>query len=125
MKKVNGWVVGAVIVLIALFLFGGGMMWGNRGYGMTLVPGASAGVGGYGMMHRGFSPLGWFGMGLGMIFMWLIPIGIVALIGYGAVALARNTGINTPAASLASCPHCGKGAQADWQNCPYCGKALK
>lgn len=122
MKKVNGWVVGAVIVLIALFLFGGGMMWGNRGYGMM---GGYNMMGGYGMMHQGISPVGWLGMGLGMIFMWLIPIGIVALIGYGAVALARNTGINAPAASLASCPHCGKGAQADWQNCPYCGTALK
>ena len=52
MKKVNWWIVGVVIVLTALFLVGGGMMWGNRDYGMTLAPGASAGVGGngYGMM---------------------------------------------------------------------------
>lgn len=120
MKKVNWWIVGVVAVLTALFLVGGGMMWGNRGYGMM-----GNMMGGYGMMHRSFSPFGWFGMGLGMIFMWLIPIGVVALIGYGAATLARNTGINTPAASIAPCSNCGKGIQADWQNCPYCGKALK
>lgn len=121
MRKVNWWIVGVVIVFISLFLFGGGM---------TLASGASAGVGsygmmgGYGMMHRGLSPFDWFGMGLGMVFMWFVPIGIVALIGYGAMTLARNTGMNTSAASLAPCPNCGKGTQADWQNCPYCGKAL-
>lgn len=122
MKKVNWWIVGIVIAVIALFLFGGMMAWGNRGYGMM---GGYNMMGGYGMMHQGISPVGWFGMGLGMIFMWLIPIGIVALIGYGAVTLARNTGVNPAAASLAPCPNCGKGIQADWQNCPYCGKALK
>jgi len=129
MKKVNWWIVGVVAALAALFLFGGGMMyggWGNRGYGMmggygmTLAPGASAGVGNW-----GFSPFGWFGMGLGMIFMWLIPIGVIALIVYGVVALTRNAGNATPPTSLAPCPSCGKGIQADWRNCPHCGTVLK
>lgn len=86
----------------------------------TLAPGASAGVGNW-----GFSPFGWFGMGLGMIFMWLIPIGVIALIVYGVVALTRNAGNATPPTSLAPCPSCGKGIQADWRNCPHCGTVLK
>ena len=83
-------------------------------------------MGGYGMMGNwGYSPFGWFGMGLGMLFMWLIPIGILALAVYGVVALARNSGNNTPATPQSPCPNCGKGTQADWQNCPHCGAALK
>lgn len=120
MKKINWWIVGIVAVLAALFLFGGGMMWGNRGYGMM------GGYGGPGMMGNwGFSPFGWFGMGLGMIFMWLIPIGILALIVFGVASLMRNNGSTPQPASLAPCPNCGKGTQADWQNCPYCGTVLK
>ncbi len=114
MKKVNWWIVGIVAVLAAVFLFGGGMMygsWGNRGYGM--------------MGNWGLSPFGWFGMGLGMIFMWLIPIGILALIVFGVASLVRNTGNPPQATSLTPCVSCGKGAQADWQTCPYCGTALK
>lgn len=122
MKKVNWRIVGIVSVLIALFLFGGGMMsgWGYRGgYGMM------GGYGGPGMMNWGLSPFGWFGMGLGMLFMWFIPISVIALIVFGVASLVRNTGNTAPSAPLTPCPHCGKGAQADWQSCPYCGTALK
>lgn len=116
MKKVNWWIVSISAIIAILFLFGGGMMWGGRGYGMM----------GHGMMGNwGYSPFGWFGMGLGMIFTWLIPIGVIALIVFGVAALVRNTGNPPQAASQTSCPNCGKGTQADWQNCPYCGTALK
>ncbi len=120
MKKVNWWIVGIVTVLVAVVLFGVGMMigggWGYGGYGMM----------GRGMMGNwGYSPFGWFGMGLGMIFMWLIPIGVLALIVYGVAALVRGTGNTASSTPLTPCPHCGKGTQADWQNCPYCGNALK
>lgn len=119
MKKVIWWIIGIVAVLVTLFFFGGGMMWGNRGYGMM------GGHGGPGMMNWTYSPFGWFGMGLGMIFMWLIPIGILALLVFGAVSLVRNTRNPPQATSLTPCTNCGKGKQADWQNCPYCGTALK
>lgn len=113
MKKGNWWIIGIVAVLAALFFFGGGMMsgWGYGGYGM--------------MGHWGYSPFGWFGMGLGMIFMWLIPIGILALLVFGVVSLVRTTGNPPPALPLTPCTNCGKGMQAEWQNCPYCGTALK
>ena len=117
MKKVNWWIVGTSAILAALFLFGGGMMtggWGNRGYGMM------GGYGGPGMMGNwGYSPFGW----VGMIFMWLIPVGVIALVVYGVVALTRNAGNNAPVSST-PCPNCGKGVQVYWKNCPHCGTAL-
>jgi len=120
MKKVNWWIVGIIAVLAAVFLFGGGMAtggWGYQGYGM---------MGGPGMMGNwGYSPFGWFGMGIGMLFMWLIPVGILALIVFSVASLVRNNGNPAPSNSQTPCPHCGKGTQADWQNCPYCGTALQ
>jgi hypothetical protein len=116
MKKINWLVVSVISVIVLLFLFGGGMMmggWGNRGWGM---------MGGPGMMGGwGYSPFGW----IGMAFMWLIPIGILALIAFGVAALVKNAGNPTPTVSQTPCPNCGKTTQADWQNCPYCGSALK
>ncbi|MBI3167560.1 MAG: zinc ribbon domain-containing protein [Chloroflexi bacterium] len=124
MKKINWSAVVIVGLLIAMLLFAtgifGGWGYGNygyRGWGM---------MGGPGMMGGwGYSPFGWFGMGLGMLFMWLIPIGVIALIVFGVASLLRNTG-NTPQTSaMTPCPNCGKGTRSDWQNCPYCGTALK
>ena len=127
MKKTNWLAVSFIVIVALLALFWIGTMFGGgySGYGMM-------GNGGYGMMngyggHMGgwSSPFGWFGMGLGMIFMWLIPVGVIALIVFGVVALTRNVGTNAPNASTtASCPNCGKSVQADWKNCPHCGTAL-
>ncbi len=119
MKKTN-WTAIALFAIAALLVVQlvasllGGWGYGSRGYG-------GWGMMGPGMMGWGFSPFGW----IGMAFMWLIPIGVIALIVYGVVALARNTGNPPPSAPLAPCPNCGRGAQADWQNCPYCGTKLK
>lgn len=116
MKKINWLIAGIIGVIVLLFLFGAGMMaggWGNRGWGM-MGPGGM--MGGW-----GYSPFGW----IGMAFMWLIPIGILALIIFGVAALVKSSGNATPPASQTSCPNCGKSTQADWQNCPYCGTALK
>ena len=113
MKKANWLTVTIFSVIAILLLFVAGMMfggWSNRGYGM--------------MGNWGYSPFGWFGMGFGMIIMWLVPTGILALIVYGVVTLTRNPGNNASAASTAPCPNCGKGVQADWKNCPYCGTTL-
>ncbi len=118
MKKINWLVVGIVVFLFLLLLFGGGMMsgwgydnWGYGGWGMM----------GPGMMGWGFAPFGW----IGMMFMWLIPIGFIALTVFGIIWLAQNAGKSTPATFQASCPNCGKGVQADWRNCPHCGTTLK
>ncbi len=118
MKKTGWLVIGIVVLLALLFLFGGGMMsgWGynNSGYG-------GWGMMGPGMMGWGFAPFGW----IGMMFMWLIPLGFLALVVLGVFWLAQNSGKSTPPSSQHPCPHCGKSVQTDWQNCPYCGTALK
>ncbi|MCQ3939158.1 MAG: hypothetical protein DPW18_19245 [Chloroflexi bacterium] len=124
MKKTNWWAVGFISIIVLLLLFWLGTMiggWGYRGYGMM-----GRGMMGPGMMGNwGFSPFGWFGMGLGMLLIWLLPIGVIALIVFGIASLMRNTGAPTPPAPQNPCPNCGRGTQADWQNCPYCGTALK
>jgi len=113
MKKVNWPVVGIIAIITLLFLFGGGMMTGGWGYrGM---------MGGPGMMGWSYSPFGW----IGMIFMWLIPVGFITLVVLGVIWLLRNVGNSTLPSSQSPCPNCGKGVQTDWQNCPYCGTALK
>jgi len=104
MKSVTPWIVIGAIALFVLGLFGGMFMpfgWNNsafgygcangwNGYGnmmgyrsfmpMTLAPGASAGVGSWGMMPFGF---------LGMAFMWLVPLGVLALIVGGIFWILR------------------------------------
>jgi uncharacterized membrane protein len=119
MKKIN-WLTVTLIALIAIpVLFWIGTMiggWGYQGYGM---------MGGYsGHMGWGYLPFGWLGMGFGMFFMWLIPIGVIALVVFGAASLVRNAGNPTAPSSQHPCPNCGKGAQSDWQTCPYCGTKL-
>lgn len=116
MKKINWLVVTIIGVIVLLFLFGGGMMvggWGYRGWGM-MGPGGM--MGGW-----GYSPFGW----IGMLFMWLIPLGFLVLTVLGIAWLVRNVSNSTPPSSQSPCSNCGKGVQADWQNCPYCGTALK
>jgi len=114
--------VGAV--LGPLFVGGGGPGYWNRG-GMTLAPHASAGVGGYsgGGMMGGFVPFGW----IGMLLMWVFPLGVLVLVVLGIVwlvnAVSRPRG-QAPVAPAKTCPNCARPVQADWRNCPHCGTAL-
>jgi uncharacterized membrane protein len=119
MKKINWLIVGIISIIALLFLFGGGMMWGygNNGYrGWNMMGGPGGMMGGW-----GYSPFGW----IGMAFMWLIPIGVIALIIFGVAALVKNAGNPASLSSQSPCPNCAKSVQADWQNCPYCGTSLK
>ena len=100
MQKVNWLVVGIFSIVVLLFLFGGGMVmggWGYRGWSM-MGPGGMLGPGGM-MNNWGYasspSPLGW----IGMIFMWLIPVGLIVLAAFGVVWLVRNVGNSTPPSS--------------------------
>lgn len=87
MKKIYWLVAGIIGAILLLFLFGGSMMMGGRGYG---------GSGGM-MGNLGYSPspFGW----IGMIFLWLIPVGVIALAAFGIVWLVRNTGKTKPPSS--------------------------
>lgn len=85
MRKVNWLFVGIMSFVGLLILFGAGMLmgdWRYRAWGM---------MGPQGMMENwGYSypsaPLGW----VGMIFMWLIPVGLMVLAVFGIVWLVRN-----------------------------------
>lgn len=100
---------------------------------LVLLIGASllGGFGRYGPSMMGPGMMGGFGRfgGLGIIFMWIIPLGFLILLGSGIVWLVRAvTGspyVGPPAPPAASvCPACGRPTQAGWQHCPYCGEAL-
>ena len=100
MQKVNWLVVGIFGIVALLLLFGGGMMmggWGYRGWSM-MGPGGMVGPGGM-MNNWGYSsspsPIGW----IGMIFMWLVPVGLIVLAVFGIVWLARNVGNSKPPSS--------------------------
>jgi len=86
MQKVNWLVVGITGIVVTLFLFGGGMMMGGWG---KMGPGGMMENWGYPSTP---SPLGW----IGMIFMWLIPVGLIVLGIFGIVWLVRNVGHSKP-----------------------------
>ncbi len=119
MKKVN-WTAVVIVTIVALLVFQlAASLLGGWGYGGSRYGGW--GMMGPGMMGGwGFSPFGW----IGMAFMWLIPVGFIALLVLGIVWLARSLGGSTPPSPARTCPNCGRGIQADWKNCPYCGTAL-
>jgi len=71
------------------------------------------------------------GMGLLMLFRWLLPLGVLVLAGFGIASLVKRgrkaVPASTPVASAAAqpvCAHCGKPLDADWSVCPYCGEKI-
>jgi hypothetical protein len=83
MSTKNKWLIGAGIVIGLIVLFALPFAWHAlfpvQGYGM---------MGGYGMHGYGFSPMRG-GFGFGMSFIWLIPLGLLTLIGLGIAALIK------------------------------------
>jgi hypothetical protein len=130
MNKVNWTQVGVfAAVVLLVFLVGASLLGGFGGYGYAPgVMGGRGGMMGPGMMGGwGFGPFAW----LGMIFMWIVPVGFLTLLILGVVWLFRQvSGSSGPVAAPPqappgkTCPNCGRPAQADWQLCPYCGQAL-
>jgi uncharacterized membrane protein len=144
MSKVLKWILYVVLGLIALAVVAG------------IVFAIFGGVGhGYYMMRPGFrmmepyrygygyaSPVrGIFGALLGLGFLVLIIIGIVALVNVimrgnrpaqvtqtAQPAQTAEPAQQATAAEMAAptrtCSHCGKPAQEDWTTCPYCGNPL-
>jgi hypothetical protein len=94
MHKINWLIVGIMSFVIVLILLGTAVLmgdWGFRGWGM---------MGPRGMMEDwGYpytpSPLGW----VGMIFMWLIPVGLMVLAVLGIVWFVRNVSNSNPPSS--------------------------
>ena len=96
MKNVTLWIRIGAIALFAFGLFGSMFLpfgWNNSAFG----DGCANGWNGYGNMmgYRGYMPMmgGWgmmspFGF-LGMAFMWLVPLGVLALIIGGIFWIVR------------------------------------
>ena len=112
----SGWtaliIIGIIVLLVVLagiFLLGNFGFSGWRGMG----PGM--------MGNWGF---GLFGV-IMMLFMWLIPVGLLVLTVLGVILLVRALGNGRgPAPSARTCPNCGRNVQNDWRNCPHCGQEL-
>jgi len=85
MKNITIWIVPGAVALFVLGLFGGTFLpfgWNNIAYGYGCMDGWN----GYGMMGGwGMMPFGF----LGMLFMWLIPLGVLALIVGGIFWIVR------------------------------------
>lgn len=84
MKNIWKWVLGVAVVLVVLFAlpFAWSLFMPFGGYGMM-------GYGGYPMMGGWHSPMMYGGFGFGMIFAWLIPLGLLVLIGLAIAALVK------------------------------------
>lgn len=88
MSKTAKWIIGLILAMIIL-QFVGPFIW------QLIFPGAYPG---YGMMGRGYGygmhmPMMGYGWGLGffgMLFMWLIPLGTLALIAVGIAWLVKQ-----------------------------------
>jgi hypothetical protein len=83
MTTKNKWLIGIGVVVGLVVLFALPFLW----HALYSVQSFGYGVWG-GMPMRG-------GMGFGMFFMWLIPIGLLVLMGLGIAALIKY--LNTPA----------------------------
>ena len=94
MKNSTKWIVGIVIGLVVLFALP--FIWhlvfpaySGYGYGMGMMRGYDGYYGHMPMMGYGYGF-----MPFGMIFMWLIPLGILALIVLGIVWLVKQLTAN-------------------------------
>ena len=102
MSKTTKWIIGIVVAVVILQFalpFVMQLIYPGR-YGITLAPGASAGVrGGFGYGSRmpmmggnnfGFGMHPMMGFGFGGFFMWLLPLGLLVLIVLGIVYLWKK-----------------------------------
>jgi hypothetical protein len=128
MNRVNWTQVGIfAIVVLLVFLIGISLLGSFRFYGYGMA-GSRHGMMGPGMMGSngwGFPLFGW----LGMLLMWIVPLGFLGLLVAGIFWLVRaaggasGAGLQTPSV-VGTCSDCGRPTQVDWQNCPYCGGSL-
>ncbi len=87
MTTKNKWLIGIGVVVGLLVLFALPFLW------HAVFPAQSYGMWGGMPMHGGMGPSGFFpmfgGMGFGMFFLWLIPLGLLTLIGLGIAGLIK------------------------------------
>lgn len=119
-----GLILLGLLIALPLIFF---RRWGDFGWVM-----------GPGMMGRNFGYHMPFG-GVGMFFIWFIPLLITGLLVAGAVAsIVSLSRPRTPApptlpaapvipaaSATPTCPNCSRAVESDWVACPYCGAPLK
>ena len=91
MQKVNWWLVGITSFVIISILFGAGMLMGEWRYRDWGMMGPSGMVENWGYSYTP-APLGW----IGVIFMSLIPVGLMVLAVFGSIWLVRNVRNSRP-----------------------------
>lgn len=136
MKKIWYWIIGIAVVLLigGLIAFGLGALRFSQmsAFPMWDRPRSVPDGFGYwserGGMHM-TTPwrLPFMGL-LGGLLMFLLPVGILALIVVGVVMLVRagqKSSDQHAHPTALTCPNCGKEVQADWKVCPHCGEGLK
>ena len=94
MRKVNWLIVGIMSFVILMILFGAGMLMGDWRYRAWGMMGPNGMVENWGSSYPA-APLSW----IGMIFMWLIPAGLIVLAVFGIVWLVRNVSSFKPPSS--------------------------
>ena len=79
------------------------------------------------MSFRGYSTVNGFPMtgGFWMIFILIVPMTLIGLAIFAALALLQRTGNSFSQTQMHPCAHCGKLVRSDWKVCPYCGKKIK
>ena len=113
-----------IVVAVAALLVGaalGPLFVGGSGPGYWGRGGMMGGYGG--RMMGGFVPFGW----IGMLLMWVFPLGVLVLVVLGIVWLVNAVSrprSQMPVAPAKTCPNCAQPVLADWRNCPHCGMAL-
>ncbi len=121
MNKTLKWILIGLGILAGLAIIAMVVM---RGFGFHPYLADGRFGGGY-FMHRGGMM---FGMGLMMLFRFLVPAGVLALAVVGVIALVRGrkpapgTPVSAPVEAVKNCPKCGQPVQADWIHCAHCGK---
>ena len=94
MQKGNWLLVGIMSFVSILILFGAGTLLGDRGFREWGMMGPRGMMEDWGYPPTS-SPLGW----VGMIFLWLIPVGLIVLAGFGIVWFARKVSHAGPPSS--------------------------
>jgi hypothetical protein len=142
MSKTWKWVLGILAVLvIVVVLVGLGFLWRyntQARFAMAGLPGHDwdgrgiqrMPMGGFhqpGMMGRGgyYSPYSMGFLFIGAFFRFLIPLGLVALVAWGAYAWGKRSHTGTAATAVVEthpCVKCGEPVQEGWKHCPNCGK---
>jgi hypothetical protein len=126
MNKTLKWILISFGILLGLILLAMTALFLLRGYGFHPGFAGSRFGGGFLMPRTGMM----VGMGLIMLFRFLVPAGVLALAVLGVIGLLRSrkttpdSQVDAPRVTLKTCVKCNHPVQQDWEHCAYCGKKI-